>query len=140
MNQAHSAALLKKFDDHLLLNQELDYTPINKRQTNIIKNYRSSLGNVQADTEEKRKRLEMVKKTEERIAQLGAQKSEMSDAFFKDAKVVTCQKVLINHGHIMAIPFKPDRGHSQSYSHMDDIAGAESHRRKGVEYKKSLTQ
>jgi hypothetical protein len=36
---------------------------------------------------------------------LAASKSQRSDAFYKDAKVVTCSQIIVKNGSVRAIPF-----------------------------------
>ena len=85
----------------------------------------------------KRELIDKIRRQQEKLNSLQIKKSEISDQFFKDTKVVTCSQVLVKNGHIVAIPFKPERG--------DDYASvalihADSSRKKGVEHKVSLEQ
>lgn len=47
-----------------------------------------------------------IKQHGEQMSVLGMNKSQNSDPFFKDAKVVTCSRVLVKNGQAVAIAFQ----------------------------------
>eukprot|EP00347_Sterkiella_histriomuscorum_P010163 403377364 len=51
-------------------------------------------------------RYQKIQANQEQTSTLGMNKSQMSDPFFKDAKVVTCSKVLVKNGQAVAIAFQ----------------------------------
>lgn len=50
-------------------------------------------------------RLAKIKENEDKLSQLHMSKSQMSDPFFKEAKIVTCSQVLVKNGQAVAIAF-----------------------------------
>ncbi|CDW73586.1 UNKNOWN [Stylonychia lemnae] len=51
-------------------------------------------------------RYEKIKQNEEKTSNLAMEKSQISDPFFKNAKIVTCSQVLVKNGQAVAIAFK----------------------------------
>lgn len=50
-------------------------------------------------------RLAKIKENEDKMSHIQMSKSQVSDPFFKEAKVVSCSQVLVKNGQAVAIAF-----------------------------------
>jgi hypothetical protein len=58
----------------------------------------------------------LILKNDAKLSSIQIEKAKKSDAFYKDARVVSCQSVLIKNGSSLAIGFKNNSPIKEEYS------------------------
>lgn len=58
----------------------------------------------------------LIMKNESKLNTLQMEKAKKSDAFYKDARVVSCQSVLVKNGSSVAVGFKNSSAIKEEYS------------------------
>lgn len=77
--------------------------------------FKSSIANIPA---EKRQAIRdmLIMKNESKLNTIQMEKAKKSDAFYKDARVVSCQSVLVKNGSSVAVGFKNSSPIKEEYS------------------------